>query len=268
MPHTFYHATMRFGVVVPIQEAGRAKAAGFDFIEEVVPRFLAADQTDETWQGGTLADNSSLPVRAANMLIPGSLKLVGPDVDSIALRNYIQRICERAERTGIRTLVFGSGVARTVPDGFDRKHAKRQILEFLRSAVHFCARHNIMMVCEAMNRDECNIINSLPEALQYVWEVDHPNFQCLLDTFHFWKEQEPIENLHDAMPWMRHVHVADSPMRTPPGISGNCDYRPIFAELKRGKYDGDISIETINYPPILNEMEQSLTALKKQWSDA
>jgi len=259
---------MQFGVVVPVQEAARAKAAGFYFIEEVVPRFLAGNQSDEIWQGGTLADNSPIPVRAAKMLIPGSLKLVGPDTDATALRNYIQRICERAERTGIRTLVFCSGVARTVPEGFDRKQAKRQILEFLRSSVHFCSRHNLMLVCEAMNRDECNIINSLPEALQYVWEVDHPNFQCLLDTFHFWREQEPIENLRDALPWIRHVHVADSPVRTPPGISGNCDYRPIFAELKKAKYDGDITIETINYAPILDEMEQSLLFLKQQWNEA
>jgi sugar phosphate isomerase/epimerase len=259
---------MRFGIVAPIQEAARAKAAGFDFIEEVVPRFLAADQGDDVWQGAALADGSPLPVRAANMLIPGPLKLVGPDADTTALRNYIQSICERAERTGIRTLVFGSGVARTVPEGFDRKQAKRQILEFLRSSVHFCARHNIMMVCEAMNRDECNIINSLPEALQYVWEVDHPNFQCLLDTFHFWKEQEPIEDLRDALPWIRHVHVADSPVRTPPGIIGSSNYRPIFTELKKAKYDGDVTIETINYAPILDEMERSLAFLKQQWNEA
>jgi sugar phosphate isomerase/epimerase len=259
---------MRFGIVVPIQDAARAKAAGFDFIEEVAPRFLAADQSDDVWQGETLVRNSPLPILAANMLIPASLKLFGPEADPAALRSFMQRVCERAELTGIRTLVFGSGVARTVPEGFDRKQAKRQILEFLRSSVHFCARHDIMLVCEAMNRDECNIINSLPEALQYVWEVDHPNFQCLLDTFHFWKEREPLENLRDALPWIRHVHVADSPTRTPPGISGSNDYRSIFAELKKANYDGDITIETINYAPILQEMEQSLAFLKMQWNEA
>jgi len=257
---------MQFGVVAPIDQADLAKQAGFDFIEEVVPRFLAAHEPDDAWHGNALADASPLPVRAANSLIPGSLKLIGPDADEAHARQYIQRICERAERAGIRTLVFDAASCR-VPEGFDRKQAKRQILGFIRSAVHFCARHKIMMVCKAMNRDECGIINSLPEALQYVWEVDHPNFQCHLDTFHFWKEQEPLENLRDALPWIRHVHAADGPVRTLPGVSGHCDYRSILSELKRAKYDGSIVMETSNPTPSQEQLASSLRFLRNQWNE-
>ena len=259
---------MDFGIVVPVEQSAAMKAMGYDFVEEVVVRLLQGEVADEKWDGARRAAASALPVPAANYLVPAHLKITGPQVVPDQLRAYIQRVVERAAQVGIRTLVFGSGPARTVPDGFDRKDAKRQILEFLRMMLPYCARHGITLVCEPLNRRECNIINSVAEAMEYVWQIDHPSFQCLVDSYHLWLEDEPLEHLRDSMPWVRHLHLADTEGRRPPGITGKNDYRPLFAELKRGKYDGLISIETINYAPLLSEAAVSLDFVKQQWNEA
>jgi sugar phosphate isomerase/epimerase len=259
---------VQFGICVPIEQSAIVQSIGFDYVEEVVGRLLQGNIPDEQWTGAKRASEAVLPLPAANALVPGTLKITGPDVSLDKLRAYMQRIVDRAHQVGIKTLVFGSGVARNVHEGFDRKEARRQILDFLRMALPYCARRNVLLVCEPLNRGECNIINSVAEAMEYVWQVDHPNFQCLVDSYHLWLEDEPLEHVRDAMPWIRHVHLSDTEGRRPPGLSGKNDYRPLFAELKRGGYGGLISIETINYAPILDEAPQSLAFLKKQWSEA
>jgi sugar phosphate isomerase/epimerase len=258
---------MRFGICVPVEDSARVKAIGFDYVEEVVPRLLQGEVENELWTGEARAKAAALAVPAGNALVPGNLRITGPDVVPEKLRAYIERIIDRAARVGIKTLVFGSGAARMVPDGFDRKEARRQILDFIRMAMPYCARRGIVMVCEPLNRGECNIINSIPEAMEYVWQVDHPHFQCLLDVYHFWLENEPLEHLRDAMPWIRHTHLADTEGRRPPGLTGKNDYRPLFAELKRAAYDGSMSIETIGYAPLLEEAPRSLQFLKSQWNE-
>lgn len=259
---------MQFGIVVPVEQSAQVKAMGYDFVEEVVVRLLEGEAPDEQWDGTKRAAASALPVPAANYLVPAHLKITGPDVAPEKLRNYIERVVNRAATVGIRTLVFGSGPARTVPEGFDRKDARRQVLEFLRMMLPYCARRGITLVCEPLNRGECNIINSVAEAMEYVWQIDHPNFQCLVDSYHLWLEDEPLENVRDAMPWVRHVHLADTEGRRPPGVTGKNDYQPFFAELKRGRYDGLISVETIRYAPLLDEAAAALEFLSRQWREA
>ena len=259
---------MQFGLVVPVEQSAHAKEAGYDFVEEVVLRLLQGDVPDEQWDGARRAAACVLPVPAANLLVPGHLKITGPDASLEKLRPYMSRVVERAARVGMKILVFGSGMARSVPQGFDPKDARRQILEFLRMTVPFCARHGVTLVCEPLNSRDCNIITSVSEAMEYVWQIDHPNFQCLVDSHHLWVDNEPLEHVRDAMPWLRHVHLADVEGRRPPGMTGKNDYRPLFAELKRGNYDGLISVETIDYEPILREAAESLRFVRRQWEEA
>jgi len=265
---SYHFRFMKFGIVVPVEQSAQLKAMGYDFVEEMIVRLLQGEVPDEEWDGERRASASALPVPAANYLVPAHLKITGPDVAPEKLRTYIERVVTRAGQVGIRTLVFGSGPARNVPAGFDRKDARRQVLEFLRMMLPYCARYGITLVCEPLNRGECNIINSVAEAMEYVWQIDHTNFQCLVDSYHLWLENEPFEHVRDAMPWIRHVHLADTEGRRPPGLTGKNDYRPLFAELKRGKYEGLISVETINYPPLLSEAAASLEFVKRQWREA
>ena len=65
------------------------------------------------------------------------------------------------------------------------------------------------------------------------------------------------------MPWIRHVHVSDK-TRVAPGESGKDDYRPFFAVLKRGGYDGLVSVEANGFDNIAGMGPRVLSLLKRQ----
>src|SRR6476659_412958 len=108
---------MRFGICTPVENAAAVKAAGWEFVEESVQGLFQGLLPDPEWTGLTRAQSSALPVPAANMLVPGNLKITGPEVDSHRLKHYMTHVRQRANKTNTRTLVFGSGGARQVPDG-------------------------------------------------------------------------------------------------------------------------------------------------------
>lgn len=259
---------MQFGICTSVDKAPEAKAAGWDFVEELVQPFLQGDVSDAQWKGVERVSSAVLPVPAANSLLPATLKVTGPAYDFGALKKYMATIMSRAQKAGIKTLVFGSGAARNVPEGFDRDKARAQILDFIRISADLAAKHDVMLVAEHLNKGECNIINSVAEAMTYVRAAGHPHFKCLVDSWHFWLENEPLESLRAAMPWIRHVHLADVEGRVAPGLSGKCDYRPFFRVLKDGGYDGLMSIESPGMIAVPESAAGVLVFLKKQWSEA
>src|SRR3982751_5896452 len=110
---------MKFGVCCPIEQSHPAKAAGWDFVEIRVDQFIQGLIPDERWHGAKIAAGSALPVIAANVLVPPVLKITGPKASIDRLRPYMSTVMGRSSGIGIKTLVFGSGGARNVPDGFE-----------------------------------------------------------------------------------------------------------------------------------------------------
>ena len=218
--------------------------------------------------GRSAARQSPLPVLAANRLLPPTLKVTGPNADSVALKSYMTIVAERAQATGTRILVFGSGPARLVPIGFDRERARQQITEFCHMASDLCAARGITLVIEPMCRGESNIINSVAEAMEYVRAVNHPACKCLVDSYHSWLENEPITDIEQAMPWIAHVHLADVQDRRAPGETAQHDYRPLFAALQRGNYAGLITVESNDLAQFPDGAASVLSFLKQQWTQA
>jgi sugar phosphate isomerase/epimerase len=251
-----------------MEKASEVKTAGWDFVEENVQGLLQGELPDDQWKGMDRVRPSALPVTAANCLVPGSMKIVGPAADLNKLKAYMTNVLKRAKATGMTILVFGSGGARSVPEGFDRGKARAQILDFLRMSVPIAAQYGVTLVAEHLNNKECNIINSIAEAMEYVRAVNHPNFQCLADTFHFWTENEPLDSLKAAMPWIKHVHLSDKDGRVACGESRASDYRPFFRVLKQGGYSGMLSMEAIGFKDIAGVGPRALAFLRKQWNEA
>jgi sugar phosphate isomerase/epimerase len=258
---------MKFGICTDVGNSPAMRAAGWDFVEENVQTRLKGRLADADWRGREEVARSALPVLVANCLVPGDLKIVGPDVDPEALRQYMTNVIRRAAAVGIKTLVFGSGAARNVPIGFDHSAAREQILDFLRMSASLAEQAGVTIVVEPLNRRECNIINTVAEAIQYVLAVDHARVACLVDTYHLWLQEEPVDHVRQAGAAIRHVHVADKNGRLAPGESGQSDYRPVFAALKSIGYAGAISVEG-NFPDIAGRGRDVLAFLRKQWDDA
>jgi sugar phosphate isomerase/epimerase len=194
------------------------------------------------------------------------MKIVGPEADLERLRAYLVRVVRRAHVLNIGILGFGSGGARQIPDGFDRDGAAEQLFAFCAAAAEIAADAGVVIAMEQLNRPECNFINTLAEVATYVRAVNHPNFRVLFDTYHFWREADPLDDLADAAGLVAHAHVADLQDRTPPGESGTADYRPVFRLLKRAGYDGLMSVESKSFDA--DSGARALEFVKRQWNES
>jgi sugar phosphate isomerase/epimerase len=205
-------------------------------------------------------------VLSANVLVPGSMKVSGPDADPRRLHEYMARVTSRAKTLGMQRLVFGSSAARNVPAGFDRDQAKKQIIDFCRDSAELTKQNDIILVIEPLNRREGNIVTSIDEAAAYVKTVDHPNFFCLFDAYHFWVEDEPLDHVRAAVTLVRHVHMADKNGRVAPGESGKSDYRPLFRVLRDGGYDGGLTVEA-SLKDLRRDGPRVVKFIKDQWEN-
>lgn len=255
---------MKFGVCSPSCHSPELAEAGWDFIEENVSTSFDGLLDDRQYQ----PPRAVLPILAANCLLPPSLPVTGPLVDLAALERYITKVICRCTAVDCRILVFGSGDSRSAPEGWDRSHALEQLIRFSRLSATIAAKHGVTIVLEHLGSSSCNMVNTLETALQIVTEVGHPNFQALLDTYHFWSEDLPLTQIEALLPHLRHVHVADLQGRAAPGESGRCDYRPIFRLLKNAGYQGAISVEAPGFTDFAEAGRRVLAFIKEQWAQA
>lgn len=234
---------MKYGVCAVPEDASALAEAGFDYVEVHVQRLLRPEE-DETSFSPELRriQASSLPCSVANCFVPGHLKITGPEVDLDALTRYVTVACRRAQRAGIQTIVFGSGGARRIPNGFDRRKAWQQLLNFGEMLGPIAQQHDVTIVVEPLNTRETNVLNSIGESADYVRQVDHPSVRLLVDAYHWALEEDSVEDLITAAPLIRHAHIATYRSRLAPGLE-RCDFSGFFRALKDGGYDGRLSIE-------------------------
>ncbi len=252
---------MKYGVCTDPKNAPALAQAGFDFIELHTQNHLKT-QEDESVFAPELERirASALPCEAANCFVPGSLKITGPEVDMDTLAAYVDVACRRANRAGIQTIVFGSGGARRIPEGFDRDAAWKQLLEFGKMLGPVAFKYGVMIVVEPLNRRECNVFNTVGESAEYVRQVDHPHVRLLVDAYHWALDDNSDDDLVASAPLIRHAHIATYRSRFAPGREA-CDWAKFFDALKRGGYDGRLSIEG-KWGDMEQEAVQALQVLK------
>lgn len=252
---------MRYGVCTDPTNAPALAQAGFEFIELHVQNHLKT-LADEASFAPELARlrASALPCEAANCFLPGDLKVTGPQVDMDALAAYVDLACARAARAGIRTIVFGSGGARRIPDGFSRDEAWRQLLDFGRMLGPVAQKHGVLIVVEPLNLRECNVLTTVGESAEYVRQVDHPSFRLLVDGYHWALDNDSYDDLVESMPLIAHAHIATYTSRLAPGLEA-CDFAPFFDALKKGGFNGRLSIEG-RWDDMAHDASQALDVLK------
>jgi sugar phosphate isomerase/epimerase len=207
-----------------------------------------------------------IPVLACNVFIPGALKLVGDQANHDVAAAYAETALRRAGVAGITTIVFGSGGARRVPDGFDKAKAREQFIAFGKRIAPAAAAANVMLALEPLNRKECNLINSLADGVAIVDAVAHPAFRLHADVYHMMQEDEPPQAIIDAGTRIVHAHAAQKGTRMAP-LPGGTDFRPYFAAFKKIGYRGRLSIES-SWPEGENAYARACAFVKEQWRAA
>ena len=224
--------------------------------------FVPADNESVFEQKLALLKESKLPVEACNSFLPGNLKCVGPAPLHEDILKFGETAFRRAQMAGVKTIVFGSGGARAIPEGFSREEAKQQFISICKQLAPFAQKYNVVISLEPLNTKECNFINSVAEGGDIVEAVNHENFRLLADIYHMLMENESPSNIIKYGHLLYHTHIAEKNGRTAPGVN-NDDFTPYFKALKDVKYEGRMAIEC-SWKNLGDQAANALNAMKKQ----
>lgn len=243
--------------------AAIAAESSYDYAEwGVASALMPRKPLDEFRESLAALRRSKLAYPVLNGFVPSDIKITGPDADRPALETFVSTSMERAEEAGVRIIVFGSGGARRIPDGFDRDAAHRQIVDFCHMTALHARQHGVTVVVEPLNKSECNVLNSVTECADLVNEVSDPNIRLLVDAYHMLRDGDCWDSIvtHGAL--LAHAHIATIPNRFAPGAE-DCDFSEFFSALVKAGYNGRISIEG-KIPNPETELPAALELMKRQ----
>ena len=257
---------MRFGCCAGLDRLEVVAEAGYDYIEPSVRSTVAPLEGPEGLaEARRLLSDASITPEVFNLFVPGSMPVVGPEVDWDSVEQYVRLACERVSELEGRVIVFGSGGSRRRPDDFPETETRTQLQRFLRLAGAAAQQCGVQIAIEPLHRGETNTINTVAEAFDLAQAVSHPGVQVLADLYHMAAEEESFDVVEEVGGRLIHVHLAEPPDRTSPGTSGY-DFRPFFQALYEAGYRGRISVEC-RWQDFGNELGQALAVLRSQWDD-
>jgi D-psicose/D-tagatose/L-ribulose 3-epimerase len=255
---------VRVGYCGPLKDIDAIKSAGFDYMEVRTSEVAGLSDGDFA-QVVTKFHQVGLPVLSANLFLPGDIKVTGPTVDKQHQMEYVRRALDRVSRLGVTLVVFGSGGARRVPDGFSHDEAFQQLVDFGKRIAPEARSRNITIAIEPLRHQETNIVNNSLEALAWVNAVNDPNIQLMIDFYHFSVEKEDPSDILKVRDHLRHLHMANPDGRVMPLRWDEYDYAPFFAVLRQIHYDRLISDEA-STKDLPAEGPQSIALLRRAFS--
>lgn len=217
---------------------------GFHYIE--LPLAQIMELNDEKF--GALKErvnHSKIGCEVCNNFFPVYIKLTGPEVDKKAIETYYKRALKRASELGVEYVVFGSGPAKSVPEGFPMEKGYQQVVILLKEIALVAKKNDITIAIEPLRKQECNLINTFKEGCQLAKEVGSPNVRVLVDYYHLTQEQEPVQNILDlGKEYLVHTHFARIEGRVyPETMEEDSAYQPFIDALKAIGYEGRVSCE-------------------------
>ncbi len=182
------------------------------------------------------------------MVSPKGLHVSGPDA---ALRQrsweHIRHLIDLSADLGPDgVLVFGSPKQRSTTGGISREEATRNYVDGLASVAAQAAARGVTVLVEALPIGQCDVVQTLEEAVSIVKEIDSPGVRTMFDVHNAIDEKVPHAELVDRyFEWIRHVHVNE--LDGSHCGAGSYDYKPVFETLRRRNYKGWISLEAFDF---------------------
>jgi len=184
------------------------------------------------------------------MVSPPGLHVTGPDR---ALRERSWRhidelidLCADLGDNGV--MVFGSPKQRCTVDDLSRDDATKNYTEGLAGVAPHAAKRGVTILVEALPIGQCDVINTLAEAVGIVQQIGSPAVRTMFDTHNAVDEAEPHALLVDRyFDLIRHVHINEMDGRHPG--TGGYNFKPVFGALARRGYAHWVSLEVFDFTP-------------------
>lgn len=259
---TDYATTIRDRVEYGLVQ--RIKEAGFDFIE--FPLMMIETLSDGEFEK-LLAELKRLDLACDSScnFFPGRIKVTGPLVNKAEIDTYLDKAMGRAQRMGVKKIVFGSNNSRNIPEGESLQQGYDELCEVIESCiVPYCQKYGITVVMEPLRKQSCNIILTVKDGEYLVKRVNKPEIQLLADLMHMRYNEENPEDLKEIYPMLHHVHVCELDRMLPE--DGFSEYlQKALNILRELGYDGTISFEAKDGRNS-DSLKRALIQLKKQFN--
>jgi sugar phosphate isomerase/epimerase len=257
---------MRFGICGGEEDFAAIREAGADYVEPPVAAFADPEGPESAWRERLLKlRDAGLPAEAWNCFLPGDLRFIGPDADRERFERYVEEAVARLHEAGARILVFGSGAARSAPDGYDPVRALVEFSDAVVFVASMARSAEITVAIESLPERETNVVNDLLTAGIVSKAVMQPNVASCADLWHMCVEQDGLRSLEAVGETVRHAHLADTGRRAPG--TGSLDIPGFFQALAAAGYNARVSIEA-RWDDLGTEAPPAIRFLRDQWAGA
>ena len=234
-----------------------AAQLGYDAVE-LAPFTLGETASDisaaERKRIREAAQTAGIEIAGLHWLLvkPEGLYINHPDANiRKTTQNYLKELIDLCGDLGGRVLVHGSPQQRYIMQEWDPLESWKLAKETFQICAEAAGSRDVFYCIEALTTADTNFINTIDEALKMVDEIDHPNFQTMLDcrSIHASAKAELPRVLQAALETgkLKHVHVND-PNGRGPGF-GNLQFTTLLKILSDADYQGYISVEVFDFAP-------------------
>ena len=252
---------MKFGVCMDAYQAITCCPGEADYIE-VAGKHLWAMEPAEFEQVRRAVKDGVFRAYSCNQLVDKVYRLTGPDVDLAAIGTYCDKLFARLAEIGVKILVFGSGKAKHVPDGFPMDKAWEQLLTLGHLLADKAAPYGQTVVVEPLSYAEVNIVNTLDDGAYYVKTVNRDNFKLLADFYHMDANGEFLAALEPQGEILKHIHFATQGLRSIPRTEAEWGFfQKCLVALKAIGYEGALTFEGKNFE--IGELDRVLHRMKE-----
>ncbi len=236
---------MEFGCCGTTKNYLGIKEIGFDYIELSGRQIMGlSDREFSAFRG--LYHREGFPCYGFNDYCDAHVPMIGPGYDRERTRKYADGICNRGYALGIKNIGIGAPAARRLPVAFPLDEARKQLKESLAIVCEVAEPKGIRVLLEAVHKYACDYINTTPEAVELVKELELPNLYIVLDYYHAMVMGEDLYDLSYAMPYVKHLHISTNLENYSRGYLKKVDYpllKRLIHDAKAGGYDKTMSIE-------------------------
>jgi len=197
------------------------------------------------------------------LISPKGLHISHPDPEiRLKTRDYIHELIDFCGDLGGKVIVFGSPKNRNVLPPF----TPQQSWELAKETFQHCCQHaqdrDVTICIEPLASNMTDFINLPEDGVKLIKEVNHPNFQLILDTYSMnCNKVDMAKAVEQSSKYLAHFHVNDDNQSWPG--SGSIDYAPVAKSLKKIGYDGYVSVEVFDFKPDPKTIAvESMKALK------
>jgi sugar phosphate isomerase/epimerase len=256
---------MRLSCFGFIRDLDDIAAAGYDCVELHVKEIAAFDEASFAGALRKLRD-CGIPAEVFDNPIPLDSRVSDPSFDLGYYRGFLEKVTDRCAAMGARYFVFGNGKARSLPVEGDVAGAAAKFDEFFAMLLDISAARNITVLIEPLGKKLSNIVNSLPEAVQFIRKFGKPNLKTFVDYRYMVELGRPLSEIEEYEAWIKHVHLdnplSEFPRRVVPRLDDGFDYAPFLDALKRIAYEGILSVEASVFEDFPREIRECVGFFK------